>query len=252
MRPSGAGPAGRSTATAARAASRSPRPRSSGSTSTGLARPIGCSSCCRAARPCSSWRRTSTMPSDAAAERDAQARRILDWLASAPAADATDRPGRLQRRSRPSRPTPGCAAPVSGPRTLEAMAREPAVTWPSGLAGAGDGHRRRPGLPRLHLGPRRRSRSSTRVSSSIARTRRTRRSTRATTSASAPTWRSARRVAAMDRAARTLRLAHRGDWRHAPGEHVSRRCWPPSAVPGCDGLEFDVRAVARRRPGAAP
>ena len=48
-------------------------------------------------------------------------------------------------------------------------------------------------------------------------------------------------VAAMHRAApRTLRLAHRGDWRHAPENSLAALLarWP---VPGCDGLEFDVR-----------
>ena len=39
----------------------------------------------------------------------------------------------------------------------------------------------------------------------------------------------------------TLRLAHRGDWRRAPGEH-DRAFLAALAVPGCDGLEFDVRA----------
>ena len=34
----------------------------------------------------------------------------------------------------------------------DANGAEPAVTWPSGC-GAGHGHRRRPRLPRLHLGP---------------------------------------------------------------------------------------------------
>ncbi len=40
--------------------------------------------------------------------------------------------------------------------------------------------------------------------------------------------------------ARTLRLAHRGDWRHAP-ENSLEALLAAVAVPGCDGLEFDVR-----------
>jgi len=40
--------------------------------------------------------------------------------------------------------------------------------------------------------------------------------------------------------ARTLRLAHRGDWRHAP-ENSLAALLAAVAVPGCDGLEFDVR-----------
>ncbi len=39
---------------------------------------------------------------------------------------------------------------------------------------------------------------------------------------------------------RTLRLAHRGDWRHAP-ENSLAAMQAALAIPGCDGLEFDVR-----------
>lgn len=41
----------------------------------------------------------------------------------------------------------------------------------------------------------------------------------------------------------TLRLAHRGDWRRAP-ENTLAAFVAALAVPGCDGLEFDVRAAA--------
>jgi glycerophosphoryl diester phosphodiesterase len=41
----------------------------------------------------------------------------------------------------------------------------------------------------------------------------------------------------------TLRLAHRGDWRHAPENSLAAFA-AALAIPGCDGLEFDVR-VAR-------
>ena len=40
-----------------------------------------------------------------------------------------------------------------------------------------------------------------------------------------------------------LRLAHRGDWRHAP-ENTLPAFRAALAVPACDGLEFDVRATA--------
>ena len=43
------------------------------------------------------------------------------------------------------------------------------------------------------------------------------------------------------RAARTLRLAHRGDWRKAR-ENTLAAFEAALAVPACDGLEFDVRA----------
>jgi glycerophosphoryl diester phosphodiesterase len=41
---------------------------------------------------------------------------------------------------------------------------------------------------------------------------------------------------------RALRLAHRGDWRRAP-ENTIPAFLAALAVPGCDGLEFDVRAA---------
>jgi glycerophosphoryl diester phosphodiesterase len=40
--------------------------------------------------------------------------------------------------------------------------------------------------------------------------------------------------------ARTLRLAHRGDWRLSPENSLAAMA-AALAVPGCDGLEFDVR-----------
>lgn len=40
-----------------------------------------------------------------------------------------------------------------------------------------------------------------------------------------------------------LRLAHRGDWRRAP-ENTIEAFRAALAVPGCDGLEFDVRGSA--------
>lgn len=43
--------------------------------------------------------------------------------------------------------------------------------------------------------------------------------------------------------ARTLRLAHRGDWRRAP-ENSLPALLAALEIPTCDGLEFDVRASA--------
>jgi glycerophosphoryl diester phosphodiesterase len=43
-----------------------------------------------------------------------------------------------------------------------------------------------------------------------------------------------------DRGLRPLRLAHRGDWRIAP-ENTVAAIRAALAVPGCDGVEFDVR-----------
>lgn len=46
---------------------------------------------------------------------------------------------------------------------------------------------------------------------------------------------------------RALRLAHRGDWRAAP-ENTLAALLAALALPGCDGLEFDVRAAANGVP----
>ena len=111
------------------------------------------------------------------------------------------------------------------------------MTWPSGLQAPGMDTDGEPGcLDYVWL--RGASGSRRPGSSSTGRTPRTRRSIRATTSASPRRleigYRSGRRWSA------TLRLAHRGDWRHAPREQ-HRRARGRAGVPGCDGLEFDVR-----------
>jgi glycerophosphoryl diester phosphodiesterase len=49
-------------------------------------------------------------------------------------------------------------------------------------------------------------------------------------------------VASSIRPGRTLRLSHRGDWRHAT-ENTLAAFQAALAVPGCDGLEFDVQAA---------
>ena len=142
-------------------------------------------------------------------------RRSSTGSTTAPAADATHRDGRLQRRPAASRRTPGWSRPGSVPPYAEANGAEPAVTWPSGLqAPAMDTDGDPDCLDYIWV------RGAVRVvDARLAFDRpdpRTRRSTRATTSGSARTWRSASRGRDDRCRARTLRLAHRGDWRHAP------------------------------------
>ena len=69
---------------------------------------------------------------DAAEERDRQAGALLDWLASAPPADAVIAMGDFN--AGPSEPTYGRMT-AAGFRSAyaEANGTEPAVTWPSGL-----------------------------------------------------------------------------------------------------------------------
>lgn len=50
------------------------------------------------------------------------------------------------------------------------------------------------------------------------------------------------RPSSAPRSGRALRLAHRGDWRRAP-ENTLPAFLAALAIPGCDGLEFDVRAA---------
>ena len=153
---------------------------------------------------------------DGRAERDDQARQLLDWL------EATD-PAAVTRRGRATStpiPTSRPARPMvaAGYRSAyaEANGAEPAVTWPSGIQAPGHGHRRRPGLPRLHLGVGRRAgrRRPARVRSaasgrSDALPERPLRDLRAPRDrGSAPPRRPMTTAGA-------LRLAHRGDWRRA-------------------------------------
>ena len=174
---------------------------------------------------------------DEAPARRADRGRSLEWLDGAPATDARvvvgdfnadpartdgdpDAGRRLsirlrrgeRRRTRPSPGRPGSRRP----RWTRTAARSASTT--SGSAA--------------------RSRSWTRASSSIARIPRTRRSTRAITSASRPISRSGR---GLPMAGRTLRLAHRGDWRVAP-ENSLAAMRAAMAIAACDGLEFDVRS----------
>ena len=121
---------------------------------------------------------------DGAAERDEQARQ--------PARVARRRAARRRPRSSwatstptpRSRPRSGCVPPASARRFAEANGSEPAGDLAIGHPGARHGHRRRAGLPRLHLGPRRRPRRVGRAGVRSARIPTIRRSTRATTSGS--------------------------------------------------------------------
>ncbi len=167
-------------------------------------------------------------------------------LTRRPAADATVVVGRLQRGAgRPAairmraRRLPVRVCRGERRRTGGHLA----VRYP----GAGDGHGRRPGVPRLHLGQRRvtgrRQPARLRPAGSDDP-----RSTRGTTSGSRPTSRSGRRARWPGR---TLRLAHRGDWRVAP-ENSLEAMRAALAIADCDGLEFDVRTSVRRDPGGPP
>ena len=89
------------------------------------------------------------------AQRDEQIAAILPWLDGAPGADATILVGDFN--ADPAEPGPARLRRGGVPLGLRrgqrgGARRDLAVRAP----GAGDGYRRRPGVPRLHLGPRRR------------------------------------------------------------------------------------------------
>ena len=163
--------------------------------------------------------------------RDGQARQLIDWLAPAPSTDAVVAMGDFN--ADPDEPTYERMRDA-GFRSafLEANGHEPAVTWPSGLQA-------RPWIPTANPNASTTSGSAvtstwpTRGSCSIGRPSTTRRSTRATTSGISATLESSAGWMA-------IRLAHRGDWRHAP-ENSLGSIAAALAVPGCDGVEFDVR-----------
>ena len=111
--------------------------------------------------------------------------------------------------------------------------------------GAGDGHRRRAGLPRLHLGPRRGPASRAPASRSTGR--------RSDDPTLYPSDHLGCRL--------TLAIGEARPWpcaspTAATGARRPRTRSPAFLaaldVPGCDGLEFDVRASAGRRAGPAP
>ena len=168
--------------------------------------------------------------------RDEQTRQLLEWIDAAPPADAQIVMGDFN--AHPAEPTYARMA-AAGFRSpyAEANGAEPAVTWPSGLqAPAMDTD----GSPRCldYIWIR------GAVASESARLAFDRPDPEDPTlypsrppRASRPTWRSGRRQPWHSR------LAHRGDWRRAP-ENTLAAFLAAIAVPGCDGLEFDVRASA--------
>ena len=179
------------------------------------------------------------------AERDVQAAALLDWLDAAP--PPTPRSSSGDFNADPAEPAYARMAAAGFRSALprgqrQRAGRHLAVRAP----GAGDGHRRRPGVPRLHLGPRRggRRRLPARLRPPAVDDPTLYPSDHFGLAAAAPDRLSGR--------ARTLRLAHRGDWRHAPENSDRRAAGGQLAVPGCDGVEFDVRASSRRRPGPPP
>ena len=178
------------------------------------------------------------LPADQA-ERRRAAEPLLDWLDESPEADATIVVGDFN--ADPTEPT-YARMRAAGFRSAyrEVNGAEPARDLAVGPPGAGDGHRRRPGLPRLHLDPRRGRGSSRRGSRSTGRPSTTRRSTPRPLRASAPISRSGDGGAVR---ARTLRLAHRGDWRHAPENTLA-------AMPAA--LRSRLRRARVRRPALAP
>jgi len=73
------------------------------------------------------------------AQRDEQARLLVDWLGDAPAADGVVVVGDFN--AEPDEPT-YARMRAAGFRSAfsEANQTEPEVTWPSGLLASGDGH----------------------------------------------------------------------------------------------------------------
>ena len=169
------------------------------------------------------------------AVRDDQARQLLEWLEASPPTDArswsaTSTPSPTS----PRRSDPRGRVPVGlrgGERRRSR--RDLAVRTP----GAGDGRRRRAGLPRLHLAPRAPSESPRRGWRGIGRPSAIRRSIRAITSGCrAPRGRGGR-LTVPPCASRTAVTGG------AP-ENTIAAFLAALDVPGCDGLEFDVRAAA--------
>ena len=196
-----------------------------------VALPGGPASCSRS--------RTSTTSRPTTPIRAAQADALLAWLDGGTRPRRAGLVGDFNAEPRRARLRAACATPASRPPTPRPTARSRPVTWPSGLHGPGDGHRRRPGLPRLHLAARRGRRRGRPARASTGRPSATRRSTRRTTSASPRTSVGDRRMTGdgpTDAPPRAPRRLARG-----AREHARRPSRPRCAIPGCDGVEFDVR-----------
>ena len=193
---------------------------------------------CRAARRSSSSSRTSTTSPRTRPSATSRRQPSCRGSTDAPAADATIVMGDFN--ADPAEPAPARLREAGFRVGLrDGQRRRARGHLAVGAPGAGDGHRRAARVPRLHLGPRRRSGPLRAARASTVRIPTTPGSIRATTWASPHTSRSGRGAMA----ARTLRLAHRGDWRTAP-ENTLAAFAAALAVPACDGLEFDVRVSA--------
>ena len=219
----------------------------SGSTSAATGRRSALVVRCPTARASSSPSPTSTTSSPTRRSRDDQARQLIDWLGARPPADAPSssatstpsrtspptqrmRDGRLpvrvrrgeRRRARRRRGRPGSRRRAWTPTA------SPAASTTSGSAA--------------------RSRSSRAGSRSTGRRSTTRRSIRRITSGSSRSSRSAEWRLSRRRPFDSPTAATGG----ARPRTRSPRSWPRSTCPGCDGLEFDVRASADGVPVAPP
>ena len=246
---SGAGPAGRSTATACSSRSRSPR-RDVERLDLGLvARRIAALVVLPGGATVLVVVTHLHHAVDAAAERDAQAAALLDWLDGAPTTDATIAMGDFN--ADPDEPT-YARMRGAGFRSAyaEANGAEPAVTWPSGLQAPAMDTDGDPGCldyiwvrgavrvvdARLAFDRPRSGRPDALPERPLRHQRAPR---------DRLTWRRWRCRA------RTLRLAHRGDWRHAPGEHA-RGVAGGAGGPGLRRPRVRRPRLVRRRPGPAP
>ena len=148
----------------------------------------------------------------------------------------------------PAEPTPSAAPRGRLPVRLRGGERRGAAGHLAVRAdGAGDGHRRRPGLPRLHLGPRRGPGHIRAARASTDPIPRTRRSTRATISGSRPGSRSGRGVAGPSTApaGAPRRLPAR------PGE-LAGGVRGGAREPAPATASSSMSALGRRRPGHQP
>ena len=170
--------------------------------------------------------------------RAGQAAALLGWLDGAPATDARIVVGDFN--ADPAEPTVRRML-EGGYRSAyaEVNGADPAVTWPSGLQAPAMDTDGLPGVPRLHLGvgrgpggdvPPRLRPAGPRGSDALSQR------------PHRPVGRTRDRVGE-GMPGRTLRLAHRGDWRTAPENSVAAM-QAALAIAACDGLEFDVRTSA--------
>ena len=170
--------------------------------------------------------------------RDDQARQLLAWLETAPGDRYPDRDGRLQRRAGRADLCPDGRRRLSigaGRGQWRGAGRDVAVR----SAGARAWTRTASRAASTTCGS-----SARRGSSMRGRVRSPggRRSDAAAQRSLRP-QRAPRDRLTVARSRRTLRLAHRGDWRTAP-ENTLPALLAACAIPACDGLEFDVRLSA--------